>query len=68
MSAGHIRPRGPGAWELKYDVGRDPITGKRRIKYKTARGKKSDAQRELRGHAQQLRLAMTPFPFARLGL
>ena len=24
MSAGHIRPRGPGAWELKYDVGRDP--------------------------------------------
>jgi integrase len=48
MSAGHIRPRGPGAWELKYDIGRDPITGKRRIRYKTVRGKKSDAQRELR--------------------
>ena len=48
MSAGHIRPRGPGAWELKYDIGLDPITGKRRIRYKTVRGKKSDAQRELR--------------------
>jgi hypothetical protein len=48
MSAGHIRPRGPGAWEPKYDVGRDPVTGKRRIRYKTVRGKKSDAQRELR--------------------
>lgn len=48
MSAGHIRPRGPGAWEIKYDVGRDPLTGRRQIKYKTVRGKKSDAQRELR--------------------
>jgi len=48
MSAGHIRPRSPGAWELKYDVGRDPITGKRRIKYKTVHGRKADAQRELR--------------------
>ena len=45
---GHIRARGPGAWELKYDVGRDPKTGKRATKYKTVRGKKSDAQRELR--------------------
>jgi integrase len=48
VSAGHIRPRGPGAWELKYDLGADPITGKRRVRYKTVHGKKSDAQRELR--------------------
>ena len=48
MSAGHIRPRGPGAWELKYDLGRDPITGKRRIRYATVRGSKRAAQRELR--------------------
>ena len=48
MSAGHIRPRGPGAWELKYDIGRDPKTGKRITKYKTVRGGKRDAQRELR--------------------
>jgi len=26
---GHIRARGPGAWELKYDIGPDPVTGKR---------------------------------------
>jgi integrase len=48
MSAGHIRPRGPGAWEIKYDVGADPLTGKRITKYKTVRGAKRDAQRELR--------------------
>ncbi len=48
MSAGSIRPRGPGAWELKYDVGRDPLTGKRITKYRTVRGTKRDAQRELR--------------------
>lgn len=48
MSAGHIRPRGPGAWELKYDVGRDPKTGRRITRYKTVRGAKRDAQRELR--------------------
>ena len=45
---GHIRPRGKGAWELKYDVGLDPLTGRRVIKYATVRGPKRDAQRELR--------------------
>ena len=48
MSAGHIRPRGPGAWELKYDVGRDAKSGRRITKYATVRGTKRDAQRELR--------------------
>ena len=48
MSAGHIRPRGPGAWELKYDLDRDPIIGKRQIRYATVRGSKRDAQQELR--------------------
>ena len=48
MSAGHIRPRGPGAWELKYDAGRDQKTGRRITRYKTVRGAKRDAQRELR--------------------
>jgi integrase len=48
MSGGHIRARGPGAWELKYDVGRDPKTGRRITRYKTVRGGKKDAQRELR--------------------
>ena len=48
MSAGHIRPRGPGAWELKYDIGRDPKTGRRITKYKTVHGGKREAQTELR--------------------
>ncbi len=48
MTEGHIRPRGKGAWELKYDVGIDPLTGRRVTKYATVRGPKRDAQRELR--------------------
>src|SRR3954470_16201083 len=48
MAKGHIRARGPGAWELKYDIGVDPVTSKRRVKFKTVRGSKRDAQRELR--------------------
>jgi integrase len=48
MAKGHIRARGPGAWELKYDAGIDPVTGRRVTKYKTVRGAKRDAQRELR--------------------
>ncbi len=45
---GHIRARGAGSWELKYDIGRDPLTGRRVSKYATVHGAKRDAQRELR--------------------
>jgi len=48
MAKGHIRARGPGAWELKYDAGINPITGQRITKYRTVRGSKKDAQREMR--------------------
>jgi integrase len=48
MSAGHIRPRGPRAWELKYDIGRDPKTEKRITRYATVHGSKTDARRKLR--------------------
>jgi integrase len=48
MAKGHIRARGPGAWELKYDTGIDPVTGRRVTRFKTVRGAKRDAQRELR--------------------
>ena len=44
---GHIRPRGKGAWELKFEVGHDPVTGRRVTKYATVRGAKRDAQWEL---------------------
>jgi integrase len=48
MSTGHIQRRGKTSWRLKYDLGRDPKTGARIIKFKTVRGKKSEAQAELR--------------------
>ena len=48
MAKGHIRARGLGAWELKYDTGIDPVTGRRVTRFKTVRGAKRDAQRELR--------------------
>ena len=48
MSEGHVRSRGKGSWELKYDLGRDPLTRKRITKYATVRGSKRQAQKELR--------------------
>jgi integrase len=47
MSQGHIRPQGQGSWEIKFDVGRDPVTGRRITKYVTIRGTKRQAQQEL---------------------
>ncbi len=29
MSQGHIRPQGEGSWEIKFDLGPDPLTGHR---------------------------------------
>jgi integrase len=48
MSEGHIRRRGAKSWEIRFDVGRDPVTGKRRTQTKTVRGTKKEAQAELR--------------------
>jgi integrase len=44
---GHIRQRGQQSWELKFDLGRDPISGKRISRYVTFRGTKRQAQAEL---------------------
>ena len=44
---GHIRQRGKHSWAVKLDIGRDPVTGKRRTRWHTVRGTKRDAQREL---------------------
>jgi integrase len=44
---GHIRQRGPRSWELKFDLGRDPATGKRLSRYVTFKGTKREAQAEL---------------------
>jgi integrase len=44
---GHIRRRGKSSWELKFDAGSDPVTGKRRIRYQSFKGTKRDAEIEL---------------------
>jgi integrase len=47
MSAGHIRRRGEHSWELKFDLGTDPLTGKRLTRYHSVKGTKREAQAEL---------------------
>lgn len=44
---GHIQQRGKRSWRLKFDAGRDPGTGNRKIQYRTFRGTKREAQTEL---------------------
>ena len=44
---GHIRQRGPQSWELKFDLGRDPVSGKRQSRHVTFKGTKREAQAEL---------------------
>jgi integrase len=45
---GHIRQRSPGAWELRYSLGTDPASGRRRIVTTTLCGDRKAAERELR--------------------
>ena len=47
-STGHIRQRTPGSWELRYSLGRDPATGKRRVATATVRGDRRAAEKDLR--------------------
>ncbi len=46
--AGHIRQRSPGSFELRYTLGTDPATGKRRTVTATVRGNRRAAEKELR--------------------
>jgi len=45
---GHIRERSPGSFELRYGLGTDPATGKRKMATTTVRGSRKDAEKELR--------------------
>jgi hypothetical protein len=45
--SGHVRARGRNSWELKFDAGRDPATGRRRIQYVSFKGTKRQAQVKL---------------------
>ena len=44
---GNITRRGKSSWRIKYEIDRDPVTGKRQTRYLTVRGTKKNAQREL---------------------
>jgi integrase len=45
---GHIRERSPGSYELRYALGTDPATDRRKIATATVRGSRRDAEKELR--------------------
>ena len=47
-STGHIRQRSLGSYELRYTLGTDPATGKRRTITTTVKGNRRAAKRELR--------------------
>jgi hypothetical protein len=36
---GHVRRRGKSSWELKFDLGNDPLTGKRLTRYHSSKGR-----------------------------
>jgi integrase len=40
---GHVRRRGKGSWELKFDLGTDPLTRKRLTRYHSVKGTKREA-------------------------
>jgi integrase len=44
---GNITRRGKSSWRIKFDVEPDPLTGARRVRTVTVRGKRSDAEAEL---------------------
>src|SRR5687768_7309567 len=44
---GNITRRGKNSWRLKFDIGRDPVTGQRETRFLTVRGTKKQAQAEL---------------------
>jgi integrase len=46
-TGGHIRSRGKRSWELKFDLGRDPTSGRRKTAYRNVKGTKREAQTEL---------------------
>src|SRR6266404_5193407 len=45
---GHIRERSAGSFEIRYNLGTEPATGKRKMATATVRGSRKDAEKELR--------------------
>lgn len=44
---GHVRRRGERSWEIKFDLGTDPLAGKRLTRYHSFKGTKREAEAEL---------------------
>jgi len=51
---GNITRRGKSSWRLKFDLGTDPVTGKRVTQYATVRGTKKEAEAELNKRLHQV--------------
>ena len=51
---GNLTRRGKSSWRLKFDLGTDPVTGKRLTQYETVRGTKKEAQAELNKRLSQV--------------
>jgi integrase len=45
---GHIRERSRGSFEIRYSLGTDPATGKRRVAIATVKGNRKAAEKEMR--------------------
>ena len=60
---GSLRARAPGVWELRVFLGTDPVTGKKRYRSSTFRGRRSDAQTAL---ARLVTEATSPFGTRRI--
>jgi integrase len=45
---GHIRERSPGSFELRYSLGTDLATGRRKVATTTVKGSRKEAEKELR--------------------
>jgi integrase len=44
---GHIRRRGARSWEIKFDLGTDPTSGRRQTRYHSFKGTRREAEAEL---------------------
>lgn len=44
---GTIKSRSPGSYRIRYSLGRDPVSGKRRFATATVRGTRREAEQEL---------------------
>jgi len=54
MARGNITRRGKSSWRLKFDLGADPVTGKRQTEFVTVRGTKKEAEAELSKRLHQI--------------